>query len=352
MKHCLALLLCLSMAHAATLVATQPVSAGSLQEKGEFNGTLFFKERSNLASEVSGVVESVYVEEGQKVKKGQKLALLNSDLLNQDILSKEALLKQAQAVLQKSKKDFERFESLYKSNSVSFKEYEDSLFSLKAQEGAAGAIAAELKRLKKERDKKTLIAPYDGMILSRSIQLGEWVNVGDSLFTIANLTSLEINVNVPFAVLRSLKLGQKVETTIAGKPYAASIAALIPVGDAKARTFPIKLAVADSQHHLIEGLEALVKISHTVQNEGLLVPRDAILPSNGKAIVFVARDSKAMRIEVHVSQYSGNLALVRSVEDNALHSGDKVITKGHERLHDGSDIIESSTAAIPKGESS
>ena len=64
MKHCLALLLCLSMAHAATLVATQPVSAGSLQEKGEFIGTLFFKERSNLASEVSGVVESVYVEEG------------------------------------------------------------------------------------------------------------------------------------------------------------------------------------------------------------------------------------------------------------------------------------------------
>ncbi len=351
MKRVFALFIFLAFANAATLVATQSVSAGSLKEKSQFIGTLFFKERSNLASEVSGVVESIYVKEGQKVKKGQKLALLNSDLLNQDILAKEALLKQSQAVLQKSKKDFERFESLYKSNSVSFKEYEDSLFSLKAQEGASGAIAAELKRLKKERDKKTLIAPYDGIILSRSVQLGEWVNIGDSLFTIANLTSLEINVNVPFAVLRSLKIGQKIDTTIAGKPYSASIVALIPVGDTKARTFPIKLAIADTQDDLIEGLEAVVKISHSGQSEGLLVPRDAILPSNGAAVVFVAHGSKARKVEVQVNQYSGNLALVQSVQTDALQLGDKVITKGHERLQDGADIIENNTAAIQKGDS-
>lgn len=339
-------LLLFSLLHSATLVVTQSVENGYLQEDEEFIGTLTFKEKSNLASEVSGIVDDIYVNEGQYVRKNTKLALLNSDLLNQDIASKEALLEQANAILQKNQKDFERFESLYKSNSISFKEYEDALFTLKAQEGAKGSILADLQRLKKERDKKILSAPYDGVIISRSVQLGEWVNTGDSLFIIANLKSLEITVDVPFSVLRSLKIGQNVKVIVADKPYHATITAIIPLGNSKARTFPIKLSLADDQHELIEGLEARVQIlrNNETQN-GFLIPRDAILPSNNGTVVYVARESKAICVEITVNKYSGNLALVYAKDKDTLRIGDKVITKGHERIEDGSEIIESTSTS-------
>ncbi|RAX57622.1 efflux transporter periplasmic adaptor subunit [Helicobacter monodelphidis] len=323
-----------------TLVITTPVEDGNLAQGRYFVGSLYFEERSNLASEVSGVIETIYVKEGERVKQGQKLALLNSDLLDLQIQSQEALLRQSKALLDKTAKDFERFNKLYKSNSISFKEYENALFDLRAQRGSADAIEADLKKLKKERDKKELKSPYDGVILSQSLKRGEWVNVGASLFSIAKLSPLEATFEVPFDVLRSLKVGQKIEVLIASKQYNASIAALIPLGDAKARTFPIKLAIEDPYGELIEGLEVRAKLFKKGLESGLLVPRDAILPSNNGNIIFVVRESKAVQVDIEVQQYSSNLALVRSKKAGFLKVGEKVITKGHERLKNGDEIKE------------
>ncbi len=340
LKYLLFLVLFCSSLCGASLVLTEPIRDGALQNEGYFIGSLYFEESSHLASEVSGVVEELYVKEGDKVKKGQKLALLNSDLLNQDIASKEALLKRSKALLQKSTKDFQRYKNLYQNNSISFKEYEDALFALEAQEGSSQSIEAELAKLKKEKEKKSLLAPYDGIILSQAFKRGEWVSIGDSLFNIAKLTPLKASIDVPFNVLRTLKIGQKVEVMIASKSYNAFIAAVIPLGDSKARTFPIKLSIDDPQEELIAGLEVQVKLFVGGGYNGLLIPRDAILPDEDGSAIFIVRDSKATKIKVTVEKYSGNFAIIHPKEEGILNTNDKVIIKGHERLRDGVEIIE------------
>ncbi len=285
------------------------------------------------------MIDDIFVYEGQRIKAKQPLAKLNSDLLIKEIEAKESLLKQSTALLKKSKKDFERYKNLYQSDSIAYKEYEDALFNLQAQEGNTDSIAADLEYLKTQKDKKILKAPYDGVILQRLLKQGEWVSAGASVFNIAKLSQLEANIEVPFSILRSLKVGDLVEVNIANKDYSAKIIALIPLGDAKARTFPIKLSIDDKKGELIEGLEVRANLNITKSQESLLVPRDSILPTQNGDCIFIIQDNKAKQIFIKVHGYEGLNASITPL-NATLSTKDRVITQGFERLRDNQPIKE------------
>ena len=344
---CLLFMPLLAFSQNLTLVVSQPIKSGILNQNHTYVGSLYFSERASLASEVSGVIDEIYVYEGDKVKQGQALAKLNDDLLTKEIKAKDSLLKQAKALLQKSTKDFERYKNLYQSDSIAYKEYEDALFDLQAQKGNTDSIAADLEYLKTQQKKKTLIAPYDGVILQRLLKQGEWVNSGASIFNIAKLSPLEANIEVPFEILRSLEIGEVVQVVIANKNYPAKILALIPLGDAKARTFPIKLSIEDKKGELIEGLEVRANLNITKSKESLLVPRDSILPTQKGDCIFIIEDNKAKQIFIKVNGYNGFDASITPL-NSKLSSQDRVITQGHERLRDGQLITESTDSTNPK----
>lgn len=337
------LFMILSSIHAATLVVTEPIKSGVLNSNYNYIGSLYFSDRSSLASELSGIIDEIYVNEGDKIKKGEPLARLNSDLLTKEINSQQALLKQGEALLKKTKKEFQRYESLYKSNSIAYKEYEDALYNLQAQEGNTDSIAANLEYLKTQKEKKTIKAPYDGVILQKLLKQGEWVGNGDSIFNIAKLSPLEASIEVPFEILRSLKVGDVVDAQIANKHFKAKIIALIPLGDSKARTFPIKLAIDDENGELIEGLEVRVSLNISDKQKALFVTRDSIIPiyRDGKTsyVIFIAKDNKAKQVEIKINGYEGLYASITPL-DESLSTNNKVITQGHERLKDGQEIKE------------
>lgn len=339
MKKILFLLLPLVLFAKETLVVSTPIRSGTLQQAHKFVGSLYFSDRSSLASEIQGVIDEIYVDEGSKVKKGQALAKLNSDLLIKEINAKTALLNQSLAILKKNTKDFERYSKLYKSDSIAYKEYEDALFNLEAQKANTQSIKADLEYLKTQKDKKTLIAPYDGVILQKLLKQGEWVSAGASIFNIAKLSPLEANFEVPFSILRSLKLGDSINVEIAQKTYPAKISALIPLGDAKARTFPIKLAITDNKGELIEGLEVRANFNLSSPSNTLLVPRDSILPTQNGYSIFIIQGKTAKEVAIKVNSYEGLEASITPLNET-LSTKDRVITQGHERLRDGQAILD------------
>ncbi|PZT48760.1 efflux transporter periplasmic adaptor subunit [Helicobacter valdiviensis] len=339
MKKILFLLLPLVLFAKETLVVSTPIRSGTLQQAHKFVGSLYFSDRSSLASEIQGVIDEIYVDEGSKVKKGQALAKLNSDLLIKEINAKTALLNQSLAILKKNTKDFERYSKLYKSDSIAYKEYEDALFNLEAQKANTQSIKADLEYLKTQKDKKTLIAPYDGVILQKLLKQGEWVSAGASIFNIAKLSPLEANFEVPFSILRSLKLGDSINVEIAQKTYPAKISALIPLGDAKARTFPIKLAITDNKGELIEGLEVRANFNLSSPSDTLLVPRDSILPTQNGYSIFIIQGKTAKEVAIKVNSYEGLEASITPLNET-LSTKDRVITQGHERLRDGQAILD------------
>lgn len=180
-------------------------------------------------------------------------------------------------------------------------------------------------------------------MLQKLLKQGEWVGNGDSIFNIAKLSPLEASIEVPFEILRSLKVGDIVDTQIANKNYKAKVLALIPLGDSKARTFPIKLAIDDENGELIEGLEVRVSLNISDKQKALFVARDSIIPiyKDGKTsyVIFIAKDNKAKQVEIKINGYEGLYASITPLEE-PINIDDKVITQGHERLKDGQEIKE------------
>ena len=347
MQICCVLVLCGVVLQAkeevkkATLIVSAPIESGALQQTFNVIGSLYFRERAMLASEVSGIIDSVLVAEGQNVKKGQVLAVLNSELLKYEIQSKEAMLKQAKAQYEKIKKDYQRYASLYESASVSLKEYEDILLDMQAQEGNRDSIAQALELLKAQKRKKSIVAPYDGVILETLLQQGEWVNAGASVFNIAKLTPLEATFEVSFEVLRALKVGESLEVQIAGVNYPAKVSALIPLGDVKSHTFPVKLTINDTKGELIEGLDVRASFKVNGGGEILSVPRDAIIPVSNEQAIFVVENGVAREVFVRVEGYEGLRAYIVPLNKN-LSTKDSVIVVGMERLRDGDLVQEAS----------
>ena len=321
----------------SVLVSVAPIQSGILNQNYQYIGSLYFSERGLLASEVAGVIDTVNVKEGQRVKKGELLATLNSDLLSNEILSKEGALKQARAQYEKIQKDFSRFKTLYESESVSFKEYEDALFDMEAQKGNMESISYALELLKTQKRKKSIIAPYDGVILQKLLSQGEWVNAGAGVFNIAKITPLEATFEVPFAILRALKVGDSLKVRIANQMYNAKISAKIPLGDTKARTFPVKLAIDDPKQELIEGLEVRASFDVKSDESVLLVPRDSILPTLEGNVIFIINGKSAKKVAIEVKGYKDLNAYIVPLDWN-LSVKDKVIIAGVERLSDGDKI--------------
>lgn len=321
----------------SVLVSVAPIQSGILNQNYQYIGSLYFSERGLLASEVAGVIDNVNVKEGQRVKKGELLATLNSDLLSNEILSKEGALKQARAQYEKIQKDFSRFKTLYESESVSFKEYEDALFDMQAQKGNMESISYALELLKTQKRKKSIIAPYDGVILQKLLSQGEWVNAGAGVFNIAKITPLEATFEVPFAILRALKVGDSLKVWIANQMYNAKISAKIPLGDTKARTFPVKLAIDDPKQELIEGLEVRASFDVESDESVLLVPRDSILPTLEGNVIFIINGKSAKKVAIEVKGYKDLNAYIVPLDWN-LSVKDKVIIAGVERLSDGDKI--------------
>lgn len=321
----------------SVLVSVAPIQSGILNQNYQYIGSLYFSERGLLASEVAGVIDNVNVKEGQRVKKGELLATLNSDLLSNEILSKEGALKQARAQYEKIQKDFSRFKTLYESESVSFKEYEDALFDMQAQKGNMESISYALELLKTQKRKKSIIAPYDGVILQKLLSQGEWVNAGAGVFNIAKITPLEATFEVPFAILRALKVGDSLKVRIANQMYNAKISAKIPLGDTKARTFPVKLAIDDPKQELIEGLEVRASFDVKSDESVLLVPRDSILPTLEGNVIFIINGKRAKKVAIEVKGYKDLNAYIVPLDWN-LSVKDKVIIAGVERLSDGDKI--------------
>ncbi len=288
------------------IVVVSEVVSGMVAPQAEFVGTVFFGEVSDVACEVDGKVETLNFEEGQRVKKGAELVSINSDLLLSD--------------LEKAVLDFERAERLYKEGLIPEDEYDARRF--------------EKKRLEILLSKKTIRAPFAGVIVKKHVERGEWLSPGSVVATIAADDITDIIVEVPERLLKFLSPGMEIGISAGGSELKGNIIAVIPRGDISTRTFPVKIRVANTTS-LVEGMEATATLPEGEEAESLIVHRDAVIKVMGDTVVYTVNDSKAAMVPVTVSGYQGMTA---GIQGEGLEAGMKVVIKGNERLRPGQDV--------------
>lgn len=315
-------------------VVVAEISSGVIAPEAEFIGTVYYQEVSDVASEVSGSVEAIMFDEGQRVNKSHVLVKLNSDILQKTLQATTASHEQALAELENANIALERMEELRREELVSESRYDEQRFLAKGLEKRAASLKAEVERLEVELQKKAVTAPFDGVIIKKHIDRGEWVSTGNTVATIAKNNIVDIVVDVPEKVFKAVKTGMHVKVKAGGKKVKGKIYAVIPSGDISTRTFPVKVRINNSIS-LIEGMEARVTLPAGDKKTTLTVSRDAVITMFGNTVVFAVVDSKAKMIPVNVIGYEG---LTAGISAAGLKAGVKVVVKGNERLSDGQEV--------------
>jgi len=312
-------------------VSVSRVRSGMIAPNIDFIGTVYYQEVSEVASEVSGKVELVTFEEGQRVKKEQILLKLGSDLLEKTLQATVASYEEILSELKKAKREFERAESLFKEELISEQSYDDYRFRVKGLEKRADSLRAEVERLRVELQKKTIKSPFEGIVIKKHVSRGEWVSPGSVVATVARDEFVDVIVEVPERIIRFVKPGMKVRVKAGGSEMTGRVFAIIAKADTATRTIPVKIRIKNISH-LMEGMEAKVSLPSDEKRKTLTVPRDALISASGRTVVFTVIDSRAKMIPVRVIGYKG---LTAGIYAEGLKEGMRVIVKGNERLRDG-----------------
>jgi RND family efflux transporter MFP subunit len=324
-----------SMAMPPANVVVSSVSTGMVAPEAEFIGTVYYQETSEIAAEISGKAEVVNFEEGDRVKKGDVLVRLDHELLEKTLQATQARHEQVMLDLEQAEIELKRAEQLFSDNLISEQSYDEKRFRAKGLQKNVLSLKFEVERLEIELRKKSIKAPYDGIVIKKNVDRGEWLSPDSTAMTIAKDDYMLPVVNVPENIIDFIRKDQPVEVRIGIHTVQGKVVAVIPIGDISTRTFPVKIGIRNTRS-FIEGMEARFRLPSGEKKETLVVSRDAVISMFGMTVVFAVIDSKAKMIPVKVAGYEGDKA---GIYAEGISEGMKVVIKGNERLQDGQAVI-------------
>ncbi len=315
-------------------VVVSGVTSGFIAPENEYIGTVYYQEVSEVAAEVSGLSEEVRFEEGQRVKKGDVLVVISSDLLYKTIRSAKANYEQVLSDLEKERKNLERAELLFREQLLSEQAYDEQRFNVTGLEKRVLSLKSEAERLEVELSKKTVKSPFDGIVIKRHIETGEWLSPGTVAASIGKDDFADVIAEVPEHVIAYIKKGMDARVITGGSEMTGKVFSIVPKGDVSTRTIPVKVRIRNVSG-LIEGMQARLILPAGNKEKAMIVPRDAVITVSGKTVVFAVAEAKAKMIPVKVAGYTGMNA---GVHGEGLRAGMKVVIKGNERLRDGQPV--------------
>jgi RND family efflux transporter MFP subunit len=333
-------------------VIVRPAEAREMVQFLPVTGTLRAVRRAEVAARESAAVEAIAVDEGDLVEAGAIIARLDTRRL--DALSQEATaaltaaraeLTQREAEHQRAIEDEAMMRGLWDQRAIAEREYLDAVRELKvaaARENAAReSIQAASKRfdlLEVRRADLEIKAPFDGRVVARHTELGEWLQEGDPVVTLLSTGEVEAWLQLPerhVALLRATS-PEGVNLTFPGinEPIRADKLSLVPDVEGRSRSFQLIAHIPDPENKLTPGSSVEASVPLGTPERRLVISADAVLLSYAGTYVFVPETSvegppMAKRVPVEVLfERNGEAVLA----PGALQEGDQVIVEGNERL--------------------
>ena len=313
----------------ASLVEVQTLKKQEVNDLQEFVGTVNFDKKSKVASQSSGIAKKINFEVGQKVKKDEVLVQIDSDILESQIKAAIADVNMYEVQLKNAKKNYDRYSALVEKKSISQKLFDDSKLEYDVANENLTSSKAKLNELNIQKSKKTIKAPYSGVIVEKNINLDEWLNQGSQVATIVNTQELEIVFNLPIAFIGGLKDGDVYDINISDEIIKAKLYAAIPSGDKLTRTFPVRFKADAGDKFIFDGASAKISFAKESKTQALVINRDAVIKRFNMDVVFTVVDGKAVMIPVKVITYFG---LNAAITAEGLVENMPLVTKGNERV--------------------
>jgi membrane fusion protein (multidrug efflux system) len=286
------------------------------------SGSLLAYEEVELKNEVAGRVVFINLPEGKQVKKGTLLVKLFDDDL-------QAGLNKLQIQLTIQEKIHERQAELLKVNGISQNDYDQTGLEL-------NSLRADIEVQKVLIRKTEVLAPFDGVIGLRNISVGAEVTPSTLLTTIRSEDKLKLDFSVPEKYSSEIKPGMKISFTMSNedKPYEATVIATEQGIDISTRNLKVRSVVDNKSEHLLPGAFTDVNLKLNEKKDALMIPTQAIIPSEQTKSVILSKNGKA-----HFTLVKTGVRRASAIEiTEGIQPGDTIIITGILFLKEGSKL--------------
>jgi RND family efflux transporter MFP subunit len=295
-----------------------------------------------IYARTSGYVQKWLVDIGDTVRSGQLLAILDAPDVEQQIVAARADLQTALANEQLSKATADRWANLVTQGLVSKQENDEKQGDLAAKSAVSNAARANVAQLQALKDFTHLTAPFDGVVTSRSAQIGALVNAGSSaavpLFTIADVSHMRAYVRVPQIYSTQLHDGLTVQLELPefpGRTFPATVTRSAGAIDPASGTLLVELQAANAEHALKPGAYAQANLQLNGVNNVVTLPASAIITGkNGTQVALIGADNKAELRDVTLGRDHGKVIDVIA----GLKASDAVIDSPPDSLQSGDQV--------------
>lgn len=276
------------------------------------SGSIEANEQVEIRSEVSGIVEGIYFQEGSNVSKGQVLFKVND-------LELRAQLRQTSTREGLASENERRAKLLLQKEAISQEEYDLARADLKSAQAQSQLIKVQIA-------KTSVRAPFSGKIGLRSISPGTYITPMVLVAKLVNIGKLKITFSIPEKYANEIKTNTTLSFKVAGsnEKYTAKVYAIEPEVAVATRTLQVR-AIADNKNgKLLPGTFADVELPLRFIKNAIVVPSEAIIPiQNGKK-VFISSNGMAKEVKIETATRTDASILVLS----GLNPGDTLITSG------------------------
>ena len=292
-----------------------------------------------IYARTAGYLTKWYVDIGGRVQAGQLLALIDTPEVDQQLRQAEAAQLQAQANLDLAKTTADRWQNLLKSDGVSQQEVDQNVAAYKARQADLEAAVANVDRLKYLQSFQRVVAPFSGVITTRSVDIGALISNGNTqqLFKLAQIDLLRVYVDVPETYSNDMVAGVPADLHVAEFPnrtFEGKVVRTAGAIDPTSRTLLTELDVPNPKGEIMPGAYAEVGFHLKTAVPKLIVPSNALIfRSAGSQVAVVENDHARLRNVTIGRDFGTSLEIVSGLSDK-----DEVILNPPDSLSDGQPV--------------
>ena len=309
-------------------VQTETIKLGNIADETLYSGTFEPNKETKVSAEIQGKINSVMVDLGDQVTKGQSLIQLDNSLLKLQLQTIEVQLEGLVA-------DVNRYTILAKSDAIQGIQLEKAALGLKAAKVQKATLIEQI-------NKTTIKAPFNGVITAKLSEEGAFAAPGIPLLQISDISILKFSVNIPENELNLFKLNNNytVYTDAYNKISFTTKATMLGSKANVGSSFPVQFMVKNTPDFKIKS-GMLGKVSSNVlgnkigENEqAIVIPSSAIIGSTNEPQVYLVKNGKAVLQNIIVLKKMNNKSVVKS----GLKVGDVMVTNGFINLFEGANL--------------
>lgn len=301
------------------VVETTAVRLGTITETVAAVGATHATRSVKIVPTTAGLVTRIAVEAGQRVESGAVLFELDS-------ASERAGVREAESEAANLRAQMARAEALRDRKLLSIADVDEL-------RGKLGMAEARLDALRSQRDKRSIRAPFSGVIGLRNVNVGAYVNSDTVLTTLDDLNTIELEFKIPERYFSEVKTGQAVSATNAAFPnrhFGGTVRAVDTRIDPATRAFRVRAELPNPNTLLPEGMFMAVSLVIATRRDVILIPEEALIKEGTENYVYVAEAGAALRTSITLGQRRDTAVEVTA----GLKPNWQIVIKGQQSLRD------------------